>query len=153
MAGARIEIRLEDAEVRARLTELIARGGDLSPALREIGEVMLASTRQRFSTQTDPSGAPWARNTPTTASRKTNPRVMTESGMLGDQIRYQLKDTGRTVEVGSNRVYAAMMQFGGTKSRWPHLWGDIPARSFLGTSTEDRSRILEILRDWLVRSA
>ncbi|MFK3602796.1 hypothetical protein [Pseudomonas sp. AP19] len=32
--------------------------------------------------------------------------------------------------VGSDKPYAAMMQFGGGAD-FPHLWGDIPARPFL----------------------
>jgi len=41
--------------------------------------------------------------------------------------------------------YAAMMQFGGTKSEFPNLWGDIPARPFLGISEDDKTDILTIL--------
>lgn len=33
--------------------------------------------------------------------------------------------------VGSNKPYAAMMHFGGTKEDFPNLWGDIPARPYL----------------------
>ncbi|WP_432724193.1 phage virion morphogenesis protein [Jeongeupia wiesaeckerbachi] len=33
--------------------------------------------------------------------------------------------------VGSNKVYAAMQQFGGDKADFPNLWGDVPARPFL----------------------
>lgn len=152
MAGAAIEIRLEDTEVRARLTELIARGGDVSPALQEIGEVLTISTKDRFAAEKSPDGAKWAPNSPVTLERKTNPRILTESGLLGDLIQYKLQTVSgsvRSVEVGSNRVYAAMQQFGGTRAEWPHLWGDIPARPFLGTSASDRDRILEILRDYL----
>ena len=53
------------------------------------------------------------------------------------------------VEVGSNRVYAAMMQFGGTKAAYPHLWGDIPPRPFLGVSEADSANILAQIADWM----
>ncbi len=58
-----------------------------------------------------------------------------ESGDLARQINYAL--TGNSVTVTSNPVYAAIQQFGGKKSQFPNLWGDIPARPFLPvTATE-----------------
>ena len=47
-------------------------------------------------------------------------------------------------------AYAAMQQFGGTKSQFPHLWGDIPARPFLGISTADKQNIRDIIGSYLV---
>ena len=44
-----------------------------------------------------------------------------------------------------------MQQFGGTRSRFGHLWGDIPARPFLGLSTADEQALLEIAEDYLTR--
>ncbi len=53
-------------------------------------------------------------------------------------------------EVGSNAVQAAMMQFGGSRSEFPNLWGNIPARPFLGLSEDDETAIVEIVEDWLI---
>ncbi len=44
--------------------------------------------------------------------------------------------TDSSALVGSNKPYAAMMHFGGTKARFPHLWGDIPARPYLPMDAE-----------------
>jgi phage virion morphogenesis protein len=153
MAG--VTIKVEDAELQAKLAELIARAEDVSPALQEIGEVLVASTKARFSAEQSPDGTPWAANTEVTKQRKTNPKILTESGLLGDLIQYQVRSvsgTARSVEVGSNRVYAAMQQFGGTKAEWPHLWGDIPERPFLGVSTSDKESIMDILSNYLAAS-
>ena len=150
MAGAfQATIEIEDAEIRRKLDELIRRGGDLSPALLEIGEVLLNSTRERFQTEAGPDGQRWEENSLVTLATKTNPKILSESGLLGGTIAPQLIDGGRAVSVGSNRVYAAMMQFGGTRRDWPHLWGDIPARTFLGFSDQDREDVLDVLRDYL----
>lgn len=70
-----------------------------------------------------------------------------ESGALGQQIHYRVK--GHTLEVGSVMKYAAMQQFGGTKAQFPHLWGDIPARPFLGISSTDKDQIQESITDYL----
>ena len=48
---------------------------------------------------------------------------------LSRQINYLV--TGNSVMVTASPVYAAMQQFGGKKSQFPKLWGDIPARPFL----------------------
>jgi phage gpG-like protein len=45
-----------------------------------------------------------------------------------------------------------MQQFGGTKSRWPHLWGSIPARPFLGVNPDDEREILDILRKHMLKT-
>lgn len=52
-----------------------------------------------------------------------------ESGNLARQISYAV--TGNAVTVTANPVYAAIQQFGGKKSEFPKLWGDIPARPFM----------------------
>ncbi|MBP6543222.1 MAG: phage virion morphogenesis protein [Piscinibacter sp.] len=65
------------------------------------------------------------------------------SGSLASQIGYQLAPG--MVVIGSSMIYAGMMQFGGTKAEFPHLWGDIPARPFIGLSADDERNILDIL--------
>jgi len=42
-----------------------------------------------------------------------------------------------------------MQQFGGTKSEFPWLWGDIPARPYLGISDADEIEVLEIINEYL----
>ena len=153
MAGARTDIRIEidDADVRAMLREALARVENLRPAMREIGEVLLSSTKDRFADTTGPDGQRWAENRATTLARKSGTRPLTDSGILGGTIAYQLDPSGNAVSIGTNRIYGAMQQFGGTRQMWPHLWGDIPPRPFLGISTDDRDQILTILRDHLTR--
>lgn len=56
------------------------------------------------------------------------------------------------VQIGSDRPYAAMQQFGGAKSKFPNLWGDIPARPFLGISDADKQSILDTIADHLAGS-
>lgn len=66
------------------------------------------------------------------------------SGSLAAQIGYRLEPGA--VVVGSSMIYAAMMQFGGRKADFPQLWGDIPARPFIGLSADDERNILDILQ-------
>ena len=73
-----------------------------------------------------------------------------ETRALQTTINYQLQGA-HGVSIGSPMVYAAMQQFGGTKSQFPQLWGDIPARPFLGVSATDKTNILDILGSYLVK--
>lgn len=145
----RIQVDYDDQEVTRLLQRLIDAGGNPRPALLEIGEELVDSTKKRFETTSGPDGTPWARNKASTIKRKGSDKPLTAGGTLMDQINYQL--TGNdTLEVGSPTVYAAMQQFGGTKEEFPHLWDDIPAREFIGISTEDEEKIIETFNSYLL---
>lgn len=144
-----IDIYIDDPEILDGLQRLRDRSANLSPALLKIGEKLKESSQQRFSSMTAPDGTQWATNKPSTLEHKHGSRPLTEEGTLGDTIDYQrLGDDG--VQIGSPMEYSAMMQFGGTKAEFPHLWGDIPARPFLGISEQDKSDILAIIQRHLI---
>lgn len=144
----RILIDYDDKDVTRMLQRLIDAGINPRPALLEIGEELVDSTKKRFETASGPDGTPWARNAPSTIKRKGRDQPLTGGGTLMDQINYQLSGND-TLEVGSPTVYAAMQQFGGTKAEFPHLWGDIPARPFIGISAEDEEKIIDLFNDYL----
>ncbi|MCK9987404.1 MAG: hypothetical protein AzoDbin1_03876 [Azoarcus sp.] len=166
-----ITININDRPILDALQELVERNRDLRPVLRAIGEDIAESTRRRFVTSTAPDGTPWAPNSQVTmdrylgvfrgsykkdgslskkgAARKGNKKpLIGESKDLSTTIAYQLEGTN-AVAIGSNKPYAAMQQFGGAKAQWPHLWGDIPARPFLGLSDGDHRTILDTVTSYL----
>ena len=156
MAGARVRIEIDDAQARAALDRLVKAGADLTPAMKEIGETLINSTRQRFFDHEAPDGTPWAPLTETTRRRKTRNvnKILTEEGTLRGGIAYQAG--ADSVLVGSPDVRAGTHQFGAAEGAFgtmangaPIPWGDIPARPFLGLSDEDRSEIVAILLDHL----
>lgn len=167
-----LTVKYRDKKVQHRLTEIIGRAKNPRPAFLEIGEDLVESTKQRFSSSQAPDGSPWAANSPVTIaqylgqtggnfkkdgslSKKGEQRsgskkpLVGESKTLASTINYQLKGAAG-VSIGSPKVQAAMMQFGGLKSEYPHLWGNIPARPFLGVSNSDRINILEITARYLM---
>lgn len=144
----RIQVEVDDAEIRRVLQRLIDAGINPRPALLEIGEELVDSTKKRFGSQSGPDGVPWKRNAPSTIKRKGRDQPLTGGGTLMDQIHPQLSGND-TLEVGSSLVYAAMQQFGGTKSEFPHLWDDIPARPFIGISDADEDKIIDIFNQYL----
>lgn len=169
-----IEVEMNDREVADALARLSKVSGSLEPALRQIGEYLVDSTKQRFSTSTAPDGTRWAANTETTilrylgrysgsygkktgkitkkgAERAMGKRpLIGETGSLSRQIAYRL-DGGDTLYIGSTMIYAAAQQFGAKRREFQGKapWGDIPARPFLGLSGSDRATIIDIIGDFL----
>lgn len=152
MAGSFVQIKVTGANTIAKaLNRLLKQSGDLSPALEDIGEYLVESTKQRFVDQQAPDGEPWEELSPTTLSRKKSGLKILggESGSLKDNLNYQLQGNS-ALEVGSNEEYAAMHQFGGvTSSRSMFPNQEIPARPFLGVAPFEQTEILAILRDHL----
>ncbi len=148
-----ITIELKDDAVSLGLAELEGLLSDLTPVMLDIAEYLVKSTKDRFAAGTSPEGVKWAPKSATTLARapgKTRP-LFGESNTLNTNI---FPSHGADfAEVGSTPVYAAMMQFGGTKSAFPHLWGNIPARPFLGASDDDRTAVLEIIAEHLTDAA
>ncbi len=168
-----ITIQVNDRQVLDLLAELSRKCANLKPAMKEIGEDLMASTKARFATARAPDGTPWEANSPVTIdrylgvfsgsykkdgslSKRGTARTAAKKPLTGETkalqttINYQL-DGNSSVRIGSPMVYAAMQQFGGTKAQWLHLWGDIPARPFLGASDADKTNILDIIGSYLVK--
>ncbi len=166
-----ITVKVNDRRVLETLNQLIGRTKNLRPAFLEIGEDLVDSTKRRFNTATSPDGTQWSPNSTVTVAkflgtkasnfkkdgslskagqaRSGSKKPLTgETKALQRTINYQLQGS-RGVSVGSPMIYAAMQQFGGSKSQFPHLWGNIPARPFLGASKPDVENIVQIIKSYL----
>lgn len=175
-------IAINNIAVNALLERLQQRTSDLSPVLRAIGEDIMERTKQRFSTATAPDGTPWAANSQVTLMHYLNKSEKNSPGKIfsaktgkisakgqklaigkkplkgeGDDLARQfvvLPDE-HGVTVGSSMLYAAMQQFGGKKSQFPNLWGDIPARPFLPVMSngdlypQEEAQIIDMIQDYL----
>ena len=108
MTGARITATIDDKAYRQAVQQL---GGVLRHGLmKTIGVALVEVTQQRFETGTEPYGARWAPLNPAYAMIKRGPGILRASGMLQRTITSQV--AGNQVAVGSNRIYAAVHQFG-----------------------------------------
>ncbi|MCK9193801.1 MAG: phage virion morphogenesis protein [Nevskia sp.] len=109
-------IIVEDAELQAGLRKLSSRLTALKPFFSDVGEILLNSTRDRFSSETSPGGEKWAPLSKQYASWKRkkgrSTKLLQLRGYLFGSLTYQAGQNN--VEVGSNRKYAAIHQFGGT---------------------------------------
>lgn len=147
-------VEIKDEAVTAALMRASAAMDNMEPLFWDIGNILRKSTLKRFETGTAPDGSKWRPKSQTTLDHyaRLQKRVDVRplfgpNGELHNQIFFSAK--ADQVEIGSDRPYAAMMQFGGTKARFPHLWGDIPARPFLGISEDDRVNITGQIADYL----
>lgn len=159
-----IEIEFKDDEISGGLSRLQAALTDLTPVMQDLGEYFVDSTKQRFMAGTAPDGSPWTPKSEVTKAtyRRRGDKVddrplFGPSGALSSGIFHRAGSD--SVAWGSSRIYAGVMHFGaaqgvfGRSSRGgPLPWGDIPARPFLGLSSEDRDVVLDEIAEWLERS-
>jgi len=144
-----IEVEWNGRAVHESLQNLQQQVSNLRPVLLAIGEDLVDSTKRRFETSTGPDEQRWADNSEVTIDKKGRNKPLVDQGNLLRQISYDVVGSD-TLIVGSAMEYAAMQQFGGTKTEFPALWGDIPARSFLGISDDDERKIIDTINSYLL---
>jgi phage virion morphogenesis protein len=167
MAGIRIKV--DDSAIQTALHRVAEKDGGLVVAsLKVVGQYMVTATRQRFRDQVDPSGQAWKALNPGYAAGKSGTKILQELGLAGGlmgSITAQLN--GTTLQIGTNKVYGAIHQFGGTivPRNYPALVFringklcfahevTIPARPYLGVSAADRAEIPLLVQDVLDAAA
>lgn len=159
MSKPPITIDIDDREVRQALENLQRHVADLTPVMHDIGQVLVDGMRARLRDSRDVEGRPFAPNSPVTLARKKGTRPLVDSGMMADE-RFIYQAGRDYVEAGSNAAQAATLHFGAkrgahgkTRRGAPIPWGDIPARPFVGLSSEDKEAVLETIAEALERAA
>lgn len=137
---------------------------DMTPIFQDIAEYMIEATRERFRTGKDPDGNPWAKKKPATLDRYKRmgygnlPKTLIGPGKrLSREVLGEASASGAVI--GSALIYSGVMQEGaekgafGTNSRGrPIPWGRIPARVWLGISSQDEQKIIAITDEHLAQS-
>ena len=152
-----IRVEVKSGQARAALRRMLAELENPASALSEIGDMLIASTKQRFETKRAPDGAPWAPLSPVTVARKGDDNILVREGNLSGQFAHEV--SGNRLVWGSTLHYAATHQFGARQGAYgktrrgaPIPWGDIPARPFLGLSPEDEADIAAIITEHIERA-
>jgi phage virion morphogenesis protein len=149
-----LEVIVDESQVGKALEELRRRLGDLTSPFNDIAEYLHQSTNDRFSQKVAPDGSPWAPLSAVTLARKKGTGILREKGTLQDTLRHQVTST--ELAFGTDRPYGAVHQFGqkkgasGSSKGRPIPWGDIPARPYLGLSSDDETEVVFIIRDYLL---
>lgn len=137
MAGTHLHVAVDDAAVRRALERLMRRGSKPSDALKDAGEALINSHRERFRSQQAPDGSPWEPLSKKYQARKrrNKNKILVLDGHMGTQFSY--KQAGNDLKFGTNRVQAAAQHFGRKEI-------NLPARPFLGLSDDDRKEVMRI---------
>lgn len=170
-------IDVDHQAVTDMLRQLVHQVGSTASILPALGEDMVERTKQRFASGTAPDGQRWIANTRTTLMRYLQQKngfskktgkigakgrtlamskkpLMGLNGDLAKEIYYDVTDD--SLMLGSIMRYAAMQQYGGKKSQFRQLWGDIPARPFLPINAQNElypaeaEMVIEQLRSYLL---
>lgn len=107
MVTPELRIRLDKQPVSQALIRLQAAlpiGGDMSPAMRGLAQILKSGAQLRFRAGRGPDGIAWR---PTRRGGQT----LRDTGRLRNSITSAFSDS--TATVGTNVIYAAIHQFGG----------------------------------------
>lgn len=158
MSSVSIRIEGELDELLARVDQIS--GIDKAGIMQAIAEDLRTSTVERFASVQSPEGAKWK---PSIRAAEKGGKTLTKSSVLKNSINVKADSTGAAV--GTNTIYAATHQFGAERTirakngkylrftvggRWvcvPSVRVRIPARPFLGISSDDEAEIREILEE------
>jgi phage virion morphogenesis protein len=115
MAGATLTVSLTGDDLDARFARLAALAAETTPIMKAIGAGIRDTTQARFDRAQDPEGTPWKGWSPAYAKVTRSSGLLRASAMRGGlmgSITFQAN--AHSVRVGSNKVYAAVHQFGAT---------------------------------------
>lgn len=106
---ANINFEINDSAVLAAFNRLISAGSNPAPALDAVGQTLVGNVQLGFDKSVSPYGTPWL------ALKHRQGKPLIDSGKLRSSVNYQV--SGNSVEVGTNREYAAVHQFGADIAR------------------------------------
>lgn len=148
----KVEIVLSDSPVLQVLGSLLDKLDDLSEPMNDIAAVLESATEGAFEAEADPvTGQAWT--SLSDAYLKANPKrqggkiLQASAGGLAASVTADSGDFWAAI--GSNKIYAAIHQFGGTDDM-PAGPAGIPARPYLGVSREDEQSMLGFLGGYLI---
>lgn len=152
MAGGSIDIKIDDTQVRTALQNLRAAISNMRPAMAEIGEIVTESIQRNFEEHRSPDDNSWQAVTPEYAEWKSKKGKNPSDILIFNNILMRSihpKPENDKVTIGTNIVYAAIHQFGGSTNRG----GQIPARPFLGVRDGDWPKIQAAIECYLLKKA
>lgn len=150
----------------ATLSDVAARTSNPLGLWQAIGVTVEASVQERFLAESGPDAQVWPKSL---RPKLEGGKTLTDSARLMQSITSNATSDG--VEIGTNVLYAAIHQFGGTitaktekglrfaigkgkDKRWAVKKSvTIPARPFLGIDNSDETQILDIATRWLEGAA
>ena len=176
MSGIKIEINIEDKGVKDLLGNLRGKLADLTPAMKEVGEIVKTSVTKNFEVGGRP---PWQKSK---RAIKQGGQTLVDTGKLKNSQTYRAFND--RVEIGTHKPYAAVHQFGfsGTvsqhvkqhtrkvhsrnvykkgkktasgittvKAHGRNMRMNLPARPFLVVQDEDMTQIKKAIEEYITK--
>ena len=132
-----LTIELKHQRLQQTLNQIEDAIGDLTPLMRSIAAELASQTEENFEHEGRPE---WPELSDVTTEKRAKhghwPGQILQVSAAGLAASITTHATDSLAMVGSNKPYAAMMQFGGEQADFPQLWGDIPARPYLPMDSE-----------------
>jgi len=132
-----LTIELKHQHLQKTLNQIENAIGDLTPLMQSIAAELASQTEENFEHEGRPE---WPELSDVTTEKRAEhghwPGQILQVSAAGLATSITTHATDSSAMVGSNKPYAAMMQFGGKQADFPHLWGDIPDRPYLPMGAE-----------------
>jgi phage virion morphogenesis protein len=139
----KIDITFSSGTVMQVLTSLIEWLDDLSEPMNDIAAVLESATESAFEAEADPAtGQAWA----SLSDAYLKAKLQRQGGKI---LQMSAGGLAASVTAESDDFWAAIHQSGGTDDM-PTGPADIPARPYLGVSTDDEQSMLSLLSGCLV---
>ncbi len=141
-----IEIRIEDRELTSLLFKLSQKAVNTAPLMRNIAGIMQDSVEENFEKEGRPDK--WQKLKPSTIKQRTKKgywpgRILQRRGELAASITS--KYDKHSAIVGTNKIYAAIHQFGGDAGRGGKV--KIHARPYLKLDDDEVNSIIKAVLD------
>ena len=143
-----IEIKVEDKELQKLLKKLAEKSQNLRPLMKNIAGIMQDSVEENFEKEGRPEK--WTSLAEATIKQRKKKgywpgRILQRRGELAASITS--KYDANSAVVGTNKVYAAIHQFGGDAGRGKKV--KIPARPYLKLTLDNQKLISEEIKNYL----
>lgn len=143
-----IEIKIDHKEVLTRLQELVSRGENLRPLMKNIAGIMATATEDNFKDEGRPEK--WVDLSETTKKQRQKigkypGQILQVSGQLASSVSTAYDDNSAVI--GSNLAYAPIHQLGGQAGK--NKKTTIPARPYLKLTDDNFEEIFEEINKFL----
>jgi len=143
-----IKIKIDDVKLQEILKKLISKVQNLRPLMKNISGIIMDSVEENFEKEGRPDK--WQELAKSTIKQRKKKghwpgRILQVRGELASSIT-SYYDSDSAI-VGTNKVYAAIHQFGGDAGRGKKV--KIPARPYLKLTENDQNQILKEVENHL----
>jgi phage virion morphogenesis protein len=147
MTGSAVEITHNGPELDIAVGKIADRFGSTLPAMQIIGETVTESVQRNFEKGGRPDG--WKPLSTATLAAKRGGSVLVGKGFGGGLLgSIHSEPEEHAVYIGTDKVYAAIHQFGGQAGRG--LKTTIAKREFLMVQDEDVTEFVDLLEEYIL---